>query len=316
MIGKCRQYFISHCNLFDHFDYVPLSDINLAIATFSSVTHESLSFWLIENYVRVCAQLCPDTIAKTMNNIRTAQQLQIVLSAIVNWKVAFYDQLSVYHFNQILITGATLKRGIHLAHLHAFRRFIEASQEEDGRLFDFFIALVFLHSTELMTQGRGIFEIVNVLHDLMQMSVFKTKSRSSSTSTAFTKAITNLLMQLETGINTDTMLQVELGKAFFHMSISNTDVHPAHEDGLARVYLASLYQSSGQYQTALEQFILAAKSSEIQGISHVVESQLLPANDDIRSVSGLIVLYDFIKRSGVVNQQEIKHFPVFDAELF
>ena len=185
-----------------------------------------------------------------------------------------------------------------LAHLPVYRRFIESLQEVDGRLVDHFIALIFLHFTELLEQGRDNSGILEVIVELMQLSKSRfslpAQSQSSSTNTPFTSA-TNILIKLKTGIKTDTGMQVELAKAFLHMSVDNADVDQAHEDCLARFYLACLYYSTELYQTAFDQFLLATKSSQTQCSSHVVEMPLLPDNDDdIHVVSGLIVLYQFI----------------------
>jgi len=107
MFGACQQYFIKRCNLFDHFNYFDLSDADFVVSTLSSVTDDdgSLSVWLIENYIRECAQLCPGDISGLMNNVRTTQQLQYALSSIVDWRVGHCYESSVGDFKGILSCG-------------------------------------------------------------------------------------------------------------------------------------------------------------------------------------------------------------------
>ena len=115
---------------------------------------------------------------------------------------------------------------------------------------------------------------------------------------------TNILMKLKMGVNTDRMLQVELAKALFHTSIESTDVDRVDEDCLSHVYLAYLYYSTEQYQSALDLFRLVTELDQTPYSSHVVKRLLSPDNDDeTRIVSGLIVLYQFITQSTSSCQQ-------------
>ena len=133
-------------------------------------------------------------------------------------------------------------RKTRLSHFSSYRRFIKSIQEVDGRFVDYFIALIFLHFTELMKHGQDNSKTVEVNDELNQFNEstsigLETKSRSSS------KAA-NIMMKLKTKINTNTMVQVELAKAFLRMSMNNADVDQVQPDCSARVYLAYLYYST------------------------------------------------------------------------
>ena len=214
---ECKQYFITRCNLFDYFDKFDSGVIKFVFGKLSSVIVDELSVWLIDNYVRECAQLCPDYIQQLLSEVSTVTQLENARSAIVDWRCECFSDESYMDFNTILRAGERNIRGTCLAHLPVHRRFIESLQEVDGRLVDYFIALIFLHFTELIKQDNS--EIMKVIDELMQCidsSVsLQTQSRSSSTNSSFTRA-TKILMKLKTGVGTDTMIQVELAKAFLH----------------------------------------------------------------------------------------------------
>ena len=224
--------------------------IEFVLTRLSYVTVDQLCVFLINNYVRECARLCPDYIQELMNDVDTVTQLENALSSIVDWRFECYLEQSCTAFAGILSCGQRDIRKTRPAHLPVYRQFIELLQEVDGRLVDHFIALIFLHFTELVEQEQDNFEILKVIDELMKCNQtgvdLHTKIHMSSSNTSFSGA-TDLLIKLHVEVNTDTMLRIELAKALFHMSIDNNDVDQEHEDGSARIHLASLYYSTKQY---------------------------------------------------------------------
>ena len=91
--GECKQYFITRYNLFDYFKEFDSCEIDFVFTRLSSVTTGELSVWLIDNYVRECAQLCPDYIQRLMNEVSSVTHLQFVLSAIVDWKFGRFHEV-------------------------------------------------------------------------------------------------------------------------------------------------------------------------------------------------------------------------------
>jgi len=86
---------------------------------------------------------------------------------------------------------------------------------------------------------------------------------------------------------------------------------------LANVYLAVLYYTTGQYQTAIDHCTPVTRSQDhSQCSSHVVQGELLPkVDDDIDNVLGLAVLYQHV-RTAALNQHQTQHVSVFTTELF
>ena len=78
-------------------------------------------------------------------------------------------------------------------------------------------------------------------------------------------------MKLKVIAKEDILLHVELAKAKLSHATKNTDDPDVDENGprVIRVYLASLYYSSGQYQTAKQ--LLATTSCQTQCRKLVVE---------------------------------------------
>jgi len=86
---------------------------------------------------------------------------------------------------------------------------------------------------------------------------------------------------------------------------------------LANVYLAVLYYTTGQYQTAIDHCTLVMRSQDhSQCSSHVVQGELLPRiDDDIDNVLGLAVLYQYV-RTAALNQRQTQYVSVFTTEFF
>jgi len=126
-------------------------------------------------------------------------------------------------------------------------------------------------------------------------------------------------MKLKTETSSDTMLLVEMSKAFFTESVvtSNRD-QQQHVHCLARVNLASLYYRTEQYRSAIDQCLLVMKPCQARCSSHVVDMQhLSQSDDDISVVSGLIAIYQFMIRTRSTNQcQQTRHLGVVTAESF
>ena len=188
-----------------------------------------------------------------MNEASTATQLQYVLSAIVDWRLERTCEESHLNFKSIVEASEHRIRETCLVHFPSYRRFIQSLPEVDGRLVDHCIALIFLHFTELLEQGEDNSEIVKVIDELMQVNESSVSLqeiiRSSPTNKSFSRTTNILSKQLKTKVkSTNTMVQIELAKAFLRMSTDSNDVDQVHEDCLARVHLACLYYSTEQFK--------------------------------------------------------------------
>jgi len=55
-----------------------------------SITESLLSTWFVNNYLRKCAQLCPDRVSRLFDDVSTSMKLQNAVSAVVDWRQAYY----------------------------------------------------------------------------------------------------------------------------------------------------------------------------------------------------------------------------------
>jgi len=87
---------------------------------------------------------------------------------------------------------------------------------------------------------------------------------------------------------------------------------------LANVYLAVLYYTTGQYQTAIDHCTLVTMSPDhSQCSSHVVQGELLPKiDDDVANMLGLTELYQSVRTAALKQQRQPQLVSVFTTELF
>jgi len=117
--------------------------------------------------------------------------------------------------------------------------------------------------------------------------------------------------------STVQLIDIELSKAYLYRALSCEDSDSDSNYCLANVYLAVLYYTAGQYQTAIDHCTLVMRSQDhSQCSSHVVQGELLPKTvDDIDIVLGLAVFYQHVRIAALNQQQQSQYVTVFTTEL-
>ena len=113
-------------------------------------------------------------------------------------------------------------------------------------------------------------------------------------------------------------MEIHLWKAYLQRALKCKDSDSDSIYCLEIVYLAVLYYTTGQYQTAIDHCTLVIRSQDhSQCRSHVVQGELLPKIDDnIDSVLGLAVFYQYVLSATFDPQQQRQYCSVFTTELF
>jgi len=114
------------------------------------------------------------------------------------------------------------------------------------------------------------------------------------------------------------VVDVYLAKEYLVRAMRCTDSDSDSIYGVANVYMAVLCYITGQYQKASDHCALVTRS---QGhphcSSHVVDGELLPKiDDDIDTVLGLAVFYQYLRTTVLKQLQHTQHAGVFTTELF
>jgi len=119
--------------------------------------------------------------------------------------------------------------------------------------------------------------------------------------------------------STVQLIEIELSKAYLHRGLTWKDSDSDSIYCLANVYLAVLYYTTGQYQMAIDHCTLVTRSqNHSQCSSRVVQGEILPKiDDDINSVLGLAVFYQYVLSATLMSQQQQRQYvSVFTTEIF
>jgi len=324
--GRCQHYFINNCNLFDRLKNSRYTQITAN--TLMSVTRVWFCKWCIDSYLRKCAQLCPSRVSSSIRSPSSAGSvhehwysvvsLQNVVSEFVKWKIDTSMILTFMNLTktQWYIMSAVSRRSLTLQSCLCWMDQLAAIDEN---LHVYFTAVAFLHCAYKIRHESLTSELMDVLVAAclgLQLNVrcFLSARRSSLLSQS--QAAILMKFVANNSHSTVQLIEIELAKAYLHRALRCGDSVSSSVYCLANVYLAVLYYITGQYQTAVDHCTLVTRSPDhSQCTSHVVQGELLPKlDDDIDSVLGLAVFYQFI-RAGESNEEQ-RHLSVFSVELF
>jgi len=172
----------------------------------------------------------------------------------------------------------------------------------------YFLSAAFMHVARRTHRSGLNEELLDVLAVLVGQSVGPQRYSSQRSSELLLSKAANLMKAVDDrskSRSTVDLIAVELSKAYLYRALSCEDSHSDSIYCLANVYLAVLYYTTGQYQTAMDHCTLVMRSQDhSQCSSHVVQGELLPqTDDDIDIVSGLAVFYQYV-RTAALNQQQ------------
>jgi len=162
---------------------------------------------------------------------------------------------------------------------------------------------------------------MDVLAALIGQSVGPRRYSSRRSSEFLLSKAANLMKAVDVrqkSQSTEDLIAIELSKAYLHRALSCEDSDSDFIYCLVNVYLAVLYYTTGQYQTAIDHCTLVTRSQDhSQCNSHVVQGELLPkTDDDFDTVLGLAVFYQHVRTAALNQQQQTQHVIVFTTELF
>jgi len=126
------------------------------------------------------------------------------------------------------------------------------------------------------------------------------------------KVVANKLMSSE------QLIETELSKAYLYRALRCKDSDNDSIYCVANVYLAVLYYTRGQYQTAIDHCTLVTRLQDhSQCSSQIVQRELLPKIDDnIDNTLGLTVFYQYVISAALNQQLQRKYVSVFTTAMF
>ena len=312
----CPHYFIHNCNLIDN-----SFNVTNIVGQLMSIDEPWLSTWFVDNYIRKCSQLCPDYITRLFDDVNTGIKLQKAVSEVVAWRLN--NTLS-----EMLESFGRADAAEYLIALNAYGSvtarscvyWINEVSKLDSRLRVYFTGTTFLlvasKSSRLGFSDELMYILMTTLGHFIEPRRYfinSTGKMSLSQAAKLLKVVAN-----NSG-STVQLIEIELSKTYLYRALRCTEYDSDSIYCLANVYLAVLYYTTGQYQTAIDHCTLVMRSQDhSQCSSHVVQGEILPKfDDDIDVTLGLAVFYQHVRRAAL-NQQETQNaaVTVFTTELF
>jgi len=314
----CQHYFISNCNLIDHFQDASLTICsNLRYLTDLPV----LLSWFIENYISKCVRYCPAEVSilfedipfndKLFEDVISSDKLQSAVHAFVDWKLStvnkelYEDQSKAEAMTlSFVLTGRRDARCIQIL--------MEQLKNFDLRLADYFTAVITLGIASTILTHSLTDDVLEVLwtifdpsHAATDDSPIATKQHVCGALLSIRRAVT-LATSSSLSSHSLQMLNIEISKLYLHHSFTH---ELASTYCVVHVLLAALYYKSGHYQTAITHCKQVLRLCECeQYVLQKIGTQYLPQIDEtVDSVCGLILLYEHVQRTTLNPSAQVEH---------
>jgi len=312
--ARCQHYLVNNCNLIDKsFNVTNIGE------RLMSIDKAWLSTWFVDNYIRKCSQLTPHYISLLFDDISTSIKLQTAVSAVVAWRLNNY-QLNLWkRFCEIETAITEFVCCFPLTVRSCFCWMTQLHKTESHHIV-FFTAVVFLHVAYRSLRHGLSDDLMDILATVLRRQFTSTQRRPNNFTSVLKLNIVAKLMKAvaNKSLSTMSLIEIELSKAYLYRALRCKDSESDYIYCLANVYLAVLYYTTGQYQTAIDHCTLVTRSQDhSQCSSHVVQGEILPKiNDDVDIVLGLAVFYQHVRTAALNQKNDVQHVIVFTTELF
>ena len=333
-VRRGQHYFINNVHFLDYLD---TSTVNTLTAVLKSTKEDSLAQWFVENYIRKCAELCPDNFSVMCSGVVTREKLNAIATRILRWKdyvsgnllTKFchnsYSEIHVPIFRSWVQQPVDLLRVVinsqfnvgmsSILHLAVQRNF-------EKRFLGDFVKIAGEHRPTLKREFVDMlaFVISAMSCSREQRRRIRYSSSKCNNVSALGKATIWMKMVAEIHPVSHEVAHIELAKLYLRLALRCEDCAINSVFCIANVYLAVLCFITGQYQKAADHCRLVTRSqiyTECNTQKSIVQGELLPKiDDDIDAVLGLAALYKYLKTTALDQSKKSQHASVFTAELF
>ena len=227
--------------------------------------------------------------------------------------------MNFFHFRMAQVYVMQLV-SVHSLTLRSCLWWIDELAKVDQALRVNYTAVVFLHVASKTVRSSLADEMLDILAAMcLQLNDVRhcLNARHSSV-LSLNQAARLMKVVANNSRSTVQLIEIELAKAYLHRALRRKDSDSNFIYCLSNVYLAVLYCTANQYQTAIDHCALVTRLQDhAECSSHVVQGELLPRIDDeVDSILGLAVFYEYIRAAAWNEKQERRHVSVFTTELF
>ena len=306
LIGKrCQHYFINDCNLIDD-----TFSVEMVARKLLSISEIYLSVWFAQRYIGKCC----------CKHVKPGMNMQTAVSAIIDCRFSrsLRDLWRAYQFAEYGIAGTIHELSVTPRSCISCKTELEKI-DTNRSLLVYFTAVAFLQLEHDILTYDFRDELMDTLSTVLGHFI-DDRHYCYEPGNKYSRYNAARLMKVVAAKSSSTvqLIEIELSKAYLHRTLRLKDSDSDSIYCLANVYLAVLYYTTGQYQTAIDHCTLVMRSQDhSQCSSHVVQGELLPKiDDDIDTALGLAVLYQFVLSAALNQRQQRQYSSVFTTELF
>jgi len=304
--ARCPHYFVSNSNLSN--DLFSPEKVRRKLM---SISKSWLSRWLVNIYMKKCSHLCPKYVARLFDKVENA------VAEVVLWRLStdLQDMATAFYVGEFGIPLSIFNWSLTV---HSCVCSMTEYTKVHPAFSVYFTATAFLHVAHKITSTSFSNELIDVLAMLIRQCVgFRRSSNQRNSIMLLSKAVKLMSVIRSESVSTMSLIEIELSKTYLYSAMRSKDCDSDFIYCLANVYLAILYYTTGQYQTAVDHCTLVTRSQDhSQCSSHVVQGEILPKLDqNTDNVLGLAVFYRYVQ-SSALSKQHTQYVRGFTTELF
>jgi len=310
----CEHYFVSACNIVDHF---PNASLVICYDLKCLADSSFLLRWFISNYIRECSKLCPGSVSALFEDMFYRNKLQRAVQAVVDWKMETLtkDICTEHSAMEVGMLGEFLIFRIDATRTQMI---IKDLQHSDPSICDYYIGVASLRAAFTISIHSLTEDLLDVLWTLFNPNTIAVDDTVTRKEIMCIKKAIKLATLSSVHSNTLEMLHNELSKAFLYHSFMY-----GQESTYCVVHmlLAALYYKSGHYQTTINHCkqVLNQCSRDQDGLQCIGAEYLPQIDESVDNVSGLVLLYQHIKRNASIcdkmSQSDCEIASAFTAQL-
>jgi len=330
-----QHYFVNSVHFHDYFD---TSCTDKIAAVVRSSTEESLAKWFVDNYIRKCAKLCPDTVSILCSDMVTREIPTDTLGVIMQYRdhvcsrtfvnrlLSFVLFCFIPKLNSLKTTASECPSIVQDQVLSPTTlRLPQLDKHALQALYYMIIVSNYSHRFKYKTlMWDTVTRVISVqctsADERYRLQCFSVESSALHSVSYFQKAAVLMELVANKQRSACRVVLIELSKLQLWRALQCDNSESDSVRCLALMYLSVLYYTTGQYQMAIYHRTL---KMNLQGhtqcckcSSHVVEGKLLPKIDDnIDCVLGLVVFYRYTL-TAIFKRLQTEQVGIFTLELF
>ena len=320
-VKHCQQYFISNCNLLDHFVHDDDASLTTCNRLKGLADERVLLSWFVDNYIRQSALNIPANVSVflLLEDVSSNDKLDRAVQAVIDSKLC---QIPLECTQEHHVYETAVLMNMQMYSLDAewapgvIRVVMEELESFDHRIRDYFVAAATLHVAH-KAAVRSVTE--NVLDVLWSIFFPRTSAVGGNHESGGVRCIGKAvkLFRVSTACsNASEMLHDEMAKAYLHHSLAYGQEFTYC---VVHILLAALYYKAGHYQSAIDHCkqVLNQTACE-QYCSRSIGAEYLPQMDEtVDAVLGLILFYQHVQRSEMKCDKEAQPMfqPAFTLDL-